>query len=259
MSVASRWTERLSHRLAMHVPAAPFRMRRGPPMVSFTFDDVPASAGGAGAALLEEAGARGTYYVASGLLGGTDPSWPPIDPDRLPALHRAGHEIGLHTHSHASFAGLDGDAVAGELRDNRAALAALAPGARLDNFAYPYGVASLAGKARLRGLVRSSRGIAPGVNHGRIDLHFLRAVPLYDRSIDRAGVERWLDEALSRDGWLIFLTHDVQPRPSPFGCSPGLLAAAIAAAGRRGIACVTVAAALDRIGFTMPADTALHP
>ena len=32
-----------------------------------------------------------------------------------------------------------------------------------------------------------------------------------------------LRRLLERDGWLVFYTHDVAERPSPFGCHPALI------------------------------------
>jgi hypothetical protein len=47
---------------------------------------------------------------------------------------------------------------------------------------------------------------------------------------------------------VIFFTHDIALRPSPYGCTPALLARAVDGAQARGIACVTVDDALRRIG-----------
>ncbi len=56
-SMASRFLARWSRNRMLD-------MRAGPPMVTFTFDDVPASACELGASILERHGARGTFYVA---------------------------------------------------------------------------------------------------------------------------------------------------------------------------------------------------
>ena len=77
---------------------------------------------------------------------------------------------------------------------------------------------------------RSSRGILPGVNSGTVDLHYLRATPLIDLHIDRDGIDRAFDEAVAKNGWLIFYSHDVRAAPSPYGCSPALLRHALDAA-----------------------------
>lgn len=122
------------------------------------------------------------------------------------------------------------------------------PSIRLENFAYPYGLASIWRKPQLADQFRSARGILPGVNRGVIDLHFLRASPLIDRDIDNAGVDRALDEAEESGGWLIFYGHDVADRPSPYGCSPARLRHALKAAQRRNMPIVTIADTLQRIG-----------
>ena len=118
----------------------------------------------------------------------------------------------------------------------------------VENFAYPYGQGSLPRKRQLSKAFRSSRGIVPGVNSGTVDLHYLRAMPLIERHIEREGVDRAFNEAVASNGWLIFYSHDVEPAPSPYGCSPSLLRHALEAAGSRNIPIVSVAEALRRAG-----------
>ncbi len=119
---------------------------------------------------------------------------------------------------------------------------------RLENFAYPYGLASVWRKPQLAQNFRSARGILPGVNSDVIDLQFLRASPLVNCEIDIAGVDRYFDEAVASGGWLIFYGHDVVDAPSPYGCTPALLRHALKAAEKRNMPIVTVAEALRRIG-----------
>ena len=84
-----------------------------------------------------------------------------------------------------------------------------------------------------------------GVNAGSVDLQFLRAMPLIDREMDRDGIDRAFDEAQTNNGWLIFYSHDVTDRPSPYGCSPALLAHALRAAAKRKIPALTMAEAMQ--------------
>ena len=73
-----------------------------PPMVSFTFDDVPASACELGARILEQQGARGTFYVAGSVTAG--PGAPaPATIEQLRTVWANGHEIGCHTFSIRRF------------------------------------------------------------------------------------------------------------------------------------------------------------
>jgi peptidoglycan/xylan/chitin deacetylase (PgdA/CDA1 family) len=237
---------RVSNRLARHLCATPLRLSGKEPMASFTFDDVPDSAAGVGAPMLEEYGGRGTFYVAGSLINQWSGHWNGADVDDIIGLHSKGHEIACHTFSHRCAADLDAAAMAEEIELNRRYLEGLDSSIRPENFAYPYGVASVSRKGQLANSFRSSRGILPGVNSGDIDLQFLRATPLVNDHIDEDGIERVFDEAVESGGWLIFYGHDVVAKPSPYGCTPGLLRHALKAATRRKLPMVSVAEALRR-------------
>jgi len=245
------WSEahaRISHRLAMHLRVEPFRLRNETPMVSFTFDDVPKSAATIGAAILEEHGATGTYYVIGSQVGTSSPLWDMIDGEEIVALHRKGHEIACHTFSHKRACDLDTPTLSAEIDRNQRYLRSLDSSIQIENFAYPFGYGSFVRKRQLKTVFKSCRGIVPGVNSGSVDLQFLRAMPLIDRRIDRDGIERAFDEAQSNNGWLIFYTHDVADEPSPYGCSPRLLRQALEAASRRKIPVLNMAEALQCAG-----------
>lgn len=239
---------RVSNRLARHFLAAPHRLPAHAPVVSFTFDDAPDSAAGEGAALLEEHGGRGTFYLAGSLIDQPGDHWNSLTNDAIVRLHQAGHEIACHTFSHLRAVDLDHATMAREIAQNRNYFHGLDPSIRLENFAYPYGLASVWRKPQLAKTFRSARGILPGVNRDVIDLQFLRASPLIDCEIDTAGVDRYFDEAVASGGWLIFYGHDVIEAPSPYGCTPALLRHALKAAEKRNMPIVTVAEALRRIG-----------
>ena len=239
---------RVSNRLARHFRPAPFQLKGTGPMVSFTFDDVPKSAAIAGAPILEEYGARGTFYIAGGLVDQWQGHWTGVSADEIVDLHRRGHEVACHTFSHARATDLDAAAMMMEMEKNRRFFLALDPSIRIENFAYPYGFASVSHKRQLGKAFRSARGILPGVNSGTIDLQFLRSTPLIEADIDRDGVNRTFDEAVAKDGWLIFYSHDVRAAPSPYGCSPTMLRHALETASRRKLPILSVAEALRRAG-----------
>jgi peptidoglycan/xylan/chitin deacetylase (PgdA/CDA1 family) len=115
-------------RAARHSRSKPFAMRNAAPLVSFTFDDVPDSPYSNGAAVLEDHGGRGTFYIADGTLGAVDTHWRVIGRDQVSALHARGHEIGCHTFSHVGVDRLDAVAPDEECRRNREALRELCPG-----------------------------------------------------------------------------------------------------------------------------------
>jgi peptidoglycan/xylan/chitin deacetylase (PgdA/CDA1 family) len=243
---------RVSNRLARHLHAAPLRLTGTGPMVSFTFDDVPDSAAGIGAPMLEDHGGRATFYISGGLVGRWSGHWNGIAREDIVTLHRAGHEIACHTFSHRQASELDAFAMAEEVDQNRGYFAELDPTIRLKNFAYPYGLASVSRKGQLKDVFHSARGILPGVNRDVIDLQLLRAMPLIEPHIDGAGIESAFDEATRTNGWLIFYGHDVAEKPSPYGCTPQLLRRALKAASRRNMPIVTVADALRRAGAKGP-------
>jgi peptidoglycan/xylan/chitin deacetylase (PgdA/CDA1 family) len=237
---------RISNRLARHLFVAPMQLKNSQPMVSFTFDDIPVSAATVGAPMLEHVGGLGTFYVAGGLVNRRIDCGDSVDPDGIMRLRRSGHEIACHTFSHRNAMTLDATAMAAELAQNRRFLEGLDASIRLENFAYPYGQATVARKRQLTNNFRSARGILPGVNSGTIDLQFLRSTPLIDKDIDRTGIDRVFDETVATNGWLIFYSHDVADSPSPWGCTPGLLRHALDAARRRNMPMVSVAEALRR-------------
>lgn len=239
---------RVGNRLARHLRAAPFTLRNPGPMVSFTFDDAPVSAATRGAAMLEQHNARGTFYVAGGLADSWSGNWTTVGANEVVGLHRGGHEIACHTFSHARATDLSEAAMATEIENNRRYLLALDPSIAIRNFAYPYGIGSVLRKPQLSKAFRSSRGILPGVNSGIVDLQYLRAVPLIDKDIDRDSIDRAFDQAVASNGWLIFYSHDVEPQPSPYGCSPALLRHALEAAARRNMPALSVAEALRVAG-----------
>jgi peptidoglycan/xylan/chitin deacetylase (PgdA/CDA1 family) len=245
----SQWSAlqaRVSNRLCRHLLATPLALSGKDPMVSFTFDDIPDSAANVGAPMLEEYGGRGTFYVAGGLLSQWSGHWNGANADDIIGLHGKGHEIACHTFSHRRAIDLDEAAMAEEIELNRRFLEGLDSSIKLENFAYPYGQASISRKGQLANNFRSSRGIVPGVNSGHIDLHFLRATPLVNDHLNEDGVERAFDETVETGGWLIFYGHDIAATPSPYGCTPKLMHHALKAAERRKLPIVSVAEALRR-------------
>ncbi|ODT83237.1 MAG: hypothetical protein ABS76_04775 [Pelagibacterium sp. SCN 64-44] len=237
----------LSRRLARAIPFRPHRWRLAQPVVSFSFDDFPASAARHGASLLEAHGARGTFYFADALAGGTENAQPIVTPAEVAALAARGHEIGGHTHGHADVQQVSPAFLHAEITANNAAIAALA-GRVPSSFAYPFGIVSLAAKYRLARHYAGLRGIQPGINRGWIDLAHLRAEELYDRSLTPLRLDTLLDDLARRGGWLIFYTHDVRNDPSSIGCSPLFMAMVLEQVRRRGLPIQTIAAVLDAIG-----------
>lgn len=240
---------RLEHALARRLPFRRAAMRAARPAVSFSFDDFPVSAATHGAPLLEQAGARGTFYAATGLLGAVTEHWRVAGPDALRDLHARGHEIGLHTHGHAPLPDMRPGVFEADMAANRSALEALLPDIGDVTFAYPFGLTGLGHKRRIGRFAPASRSIQPGINRGPVDLDFLLANELIDDFLSPGQVTALIEETSRSHGWLILFSHDVSPSPSPFGVTPGLLAHAISEARRCDLAILPVRQALDHFGL----------
>ncbi|WP_181313943.1 polysaccharide deacetylase family protein [Phreatobacter cathodiphilus] len=240
---------RLDHMIGRRIAFRTAAIHLDRPVVSITFDDFPRTADTPGARILEDHGARGTFYPASGLFGLTNSRWTVAGAETVADLHRRGHEIGLHGHAHRPANLLDPAAFAADLAANRAALRRIVPGLVRENYAYPYGQCGVRQKKRLSASVRSSRSVQPGINAGRTDLDFLKSVEISARGLTENNLDRWLDRAEAASGWLVLFTHDVSEAPSLYGTTPRVLARIVSRALERGFAVLPVAAALDRAGI----------
>jgi peptidoglycan/xylan/chitin deacetylase (PgdA/CDA1 family) len=239
--------------LARHAHSKTLTIRCETPVVSFTFDDVPASACSIGATALERHGARGTFYVSGGGCGAVSPGGLLATAEELQALAARGHEVGCHTYSHPAVSSMRHDELVADLERNRNFLSGVSGDIAVRNFAYPYGDLSWGAKRYLETQFDSCRSLLHGVNAGRADLGALKTCPLENATIGREAVRAIIAETVARKGWLIFSSHDVADRPSRFGVMPDLLAFAVASARDAGCRLATVAQALQVLrGTTSP-------
>lgn len=234
------------HRLVRAVEAARYRhlnrrerdIRFRGGLVSFTFDDFPESAR-EGAERLQARGWRGTFYMASALVGQNTRVGTIAGFQTARQLRAAGHEIGNHTHTHLRCKGVKKSVLR---RDVQASIGALASIDGNRSFALPYGAHDPSALNVLSGRFDTIRTVERGVNARRTDLNALKANPIYrDTSSDK--VQALLDETFASDGWLIFYTHDVRGDPSEFGCTPEHFEEVLALVARRGLAVRTISQA----------------
>jgi peptidoglycan/xylan/chitin deacetylase (PgdA/CDA1 family) len=234
--------------LARNVPTKKLAMRNTRPLVSFTFDDAAASACTTGALLLEQHQVRGTFYISGGKCGAPSPTGRLATTSQVEALFGKSHEIGCHTYSHMPVVGIDHDTLDGDLDRNRSFLQGVLGNVPISNFAYPYGDISFKAKQHLGARYDSCRALTPGVNAGITDLGVLKCYPLEQSLTDRERIAKCIAEAVSRNGWLLFASHDVADTPSDYGIRPDLLAFALRSALAAGCQVVTVSQALHIVG-----------
>ena len=219
------------------------------PLVSFSFDDFPRSAVTNGARILEGFGACGTFYVAGSLCGTVANGIRQFEEDDISRLLETGHEIGCHTFTHRRAGQMTDKTLFDDLEQNAAFVENVIPSFEMSTFAYPFGDVSLSSKSRLRDRFAACRSVKAGLNRGRIDLSYLKAVQLYETVMNEDRLTSLITETVNRKAWLIFYTHDVEDTPSRFGCSPSLLRFALTAAVQAGAHIMPIKNAIGEIRF----------
>ena len=211
------------------------------PLISFSFDDFPRTALSVGGSILQDAGVRGTYYAAPGLIDSQNELGPQFRREDLIELLQAGHELASHTYSHVSARTSGLADYVDEVERGYQALTETLGLIASRQFAYPYGEVTLRVKRAVGPKMQSCRGIWAGLNGPNVDLNLLRANSLYGGTDQFSSIQALIDENSRKMSWLIFYTHDVRPNPSPYGCTPALLEQAVRAAARSEARIATVA------------------
>ncbi|MDB5469576.1 MAG: polysaccharide deacetylase [Caulobacter sp.] len=224
----------------------PLRLALDRPMITFSFDDVPATAALAGARVLEAASLRGTFYICAGLEDGDGPMGRYGSAEDARRLVAAGHEVACHTYSHLDCGQADQPTIAADVARNGLALAARGAPDPV-SFAYPYGDVSFAAKKALGGRFKTLRTVQAGLVTDGADANQLPAVGVEGEDGEACAL-RWMDEAVRRKAWLILYTHDVAETPSAWGCTPDALARLVERA-KTSFDVVTMAQGASRAGL----------
>ncbi len=239
---------------AQYIPIKPVGVRVARGIVSFTFDDFPASAARIGADILEGAGLRGTFYACGGLMSRFD-GVAYFDRADLRRLVEHGHEIGCHTFSHRRCFRIKRSDLAGEWRQNRECLLEAAGIAAMDSFAYPYGSCDLWSKIATARQFGTARGIRPGPNLTIADFAQLRSTSLGPTDERKSRALASIRGIAQNPGWLIFYTHDISRDPSPNGCHEEAFREIVRAVSEAGLEVLTVKDAADLV-LKSPSDSA---
>lgn len=218
---------RLGRVLTAHRVIEPLSLRTPDFLLSVSFDDAPVSAASVGGALLEARGLRGTYYIATGLLGSSGISGPIVDAAGVRRLAALGHEIALHSHAHLDLAQMTpGEAVA-DIYRNIDALSLILGAEPSTHFAYPYGTTTVRLKKMLKGVVPTARGVRFGIAGPEVDRMQMPACELRPDPATTRRAREAIRTAAKKGGWVTLFTHDVSSNPSPYGVTPKDLAALV--------------------------------
>lgn len=240
--------DRAANRLIWRFAAKPRDVKTDVPLVSFTFDDVPDSALHNGATILECHGVRGTFYIAGGLAGRVEADRTLISAEGCADLAGRGHEIGCHTYSHSKIRRLAG-ALARDLDRNAEYLKRSGIDAPATNFAFPYNAAWPLARRELRRRYCTCRAAGESVNRLAVDPLMLKAVEIRQPEADARALTGWIDDVADRPGWLVFFTHDIAARPTPYGCTPETFEHLVQYAVAKGCVVLPVERVLDRLGW----------
>ena len=85
------------------------------------------------------------------------------------------------------------------------------------------------------------------MNFGRADLNQLSAYFLEKAHGNIQAVANLIEKNKDARGWIIFATHDICPRPSPYGCTPEFFGEVVQYAVDSGAQILPVVKALEAI------------
>lgn len=241
---------RIHNRLALLDSTQSVKCKHHEAMASFTFDDFPTSAYTIAGKMLEEAGARGTYFASAEFMGRTIDGIEYYTPDLLKEIHAKGHEIGCHSFSHVRL-GAKGPAFAKDSAKKNLAVmrAILGEQFTMTSFAYPYGDVSPAVKWAMGRHFSLCRGVHQSANTGSVDLAQIRIISLESRHWDSDAMCHIVEEAKRNRSWLVFLTHDISDSPTPYGSTPAMMRTVLDMLGQSSIPIMPLKAAAAKAVF----------
>lgn len=194
------------------------------PIVTITFDDFPKTAAINGNKILNTFDAKATFYISFNLLGKfSDIGLPIANLDDIENLLKYGHELGDHTFDHCDASKFDYRHYEKSIIENRLQLQKFFPNLSFSSFAYPFGSLKPINKKIVSKYYKVSRGIQSGINSGLTDLNFLKSVHISGDEERFENYKKIILENVTKSGWLIFFTHEVESNPTPFGCTEKLL------------------------------------
>lgn len=218
-------------------------------VVSFTFDDFPASAVHNGSEILETYGARGTYYACMSMCRESsepNPSGDYFHPENLERLAQGAHELACHSFDHPSLLTASNQQIVDTIEANAKALFDVIGTRFSPHFAFPYGLFRPNTRQLLSRYFRSLRTIHSGPHHGSVDLLALQSSPLL-RDTSFESLETQVRSVAETGGWLTLYTHEVTASPSPYGTTPDALERVVTLCRDLGVEMLPVGDVVERL------------
>jgi len=205
--------------------------------VSLTFDDGWESVYEEAIPVLTDAGFMSTHYIT------TSPWDNPNDPNymthkQVQELFAKGHEIGPHGISHQSLPNLSEERIRREIENSKSVLEEI--GVFPSTFAYPYGEYNDMTTAAVKksGFVGAATAWED-VNTRADDPYVLKRRPLRNTT-SLEEVKRWVDQAITDDGWMILMFHQIDDSGREYAITPELFVEIVKYLQDTGVRVITV-------------------
>jgi peptidoglycan/xylan/chitin deacetylase (PgdA/CDA1 family) len=165
--------------------------------------------------------------------------------DELEEIAQAGHEIGGHSRTHAHLRDLDDEALYDEVSGDKSALEQA--GFNPATFAYPFGeYDSRVRQAVIDAGYKAARGVERGLNGKTADPYGLQ-IQEVDRDTTIEEARSWINEAQSRQRWLVLVFHRIDNSSGFYGTAPETLQEIIDYLGAAQTEVITVAEGVGRL------------
>jgi peptidoglycan/xylan/chitin deacetylase (PgdA/CDA1 family) len=237
------------HFSAKHASRKDYYLQSDVPIISFTFDDVYHSAVKYSTEILKRYNLRATYYLSLGLTGKQNEYGKLHTLDDIRQLSETGNELGCHTYCHSDAWHTPVKDYEESIKKNIAEFSTMVSNVKFKTFAYPKGSATPKTKKIARKYYSCSRGIYKGINAGHVDLNLLYGCPINEKIKSVENIQEMIDLNRMKNGWLIYILHDISEKPSKYGVTPGLFEAIVNASLKSGASIMTLEEACRSLGI----------
>jgi peptidoglycan/xylan/chitin deacetylase (PgdA/CDA1 family) len=206
-------------------------------MVSLSFDDGYLSQYDVARPILNAAGIKGTFFIVSSYLDGSDPFY--MTQAQMLQMNQDGHEIGAHTKTHPFLSQLTPAQMQDEIAGSKADL--LAMGATpVSTFAYPYGDynATVVQTVQNAGFI-GARSVNAGYNDKLADKYLLMDQHV-ENTVTPAQIQSYIDQAVANKTWLILELHQQDYSGDQYSNTPETLQAIVDYIKQKNVKTVTV-------------------